>query len=390
MRVIVAGLGAAGSMTAWQLAKRGCEVIALEQFHIGHDRGSSHGESRIVRSVYPDALFTGLMNRAFELWETFEAEEACLPSPISEVVGKLVERIGGLYVGDVASPNLQLAEVALQKAGSNFELLSASEIRARYPAFRVSSSERAILDTGMGYARPGAIVRSAVALAAAAGARVMENAPLRLWQETSNGVSVQLMTGETIEADQLILACGSWIQKALVHTGVHLPLKVTRQVYAHFQPREHGADACNAYLPGDFPVWIDADNNTYGFPLLSGETGVKLASHDLGSTTDPDSVKREVLPVELEAMVHAVTERLPGLDTVPSYAGVCLYTSTPTEDFVIDTLPEQCNVHVLSACSGHGFKFAPLIGAFGASLALRDGIAVPDRFRLAAHTTSPA
>jgi sarcosine oxidase len=388
MRVIIAGLGAVGSMAAYHLARAGIEVIGLEQFRLGHNSGSSHGESRIVRSVYPDGLYTSLMESAFALWEQFEADTKFVANIADETRERLLSRCGGIFLGSAGSEALKSAELALKAARSPFEMLDADQLRKRYPAFGVQDHEVAIFDPGMGYARPTEIVRAASALARKYGADLRYNCPVIGWEAKSESVSVTAATGDTVTGDHLLVICGGWTRQLLEqHCSVRLPLTVTRQVYAHFMPS--GQDVQNDFAKDKYPVWIDADSNMYGFPQISARMGVKLASHNPGAVANPDTVAREVTSADTEPLSDCVRHRFPGLLTDPSEAGVCLYTSTPSEDFIVDTLPESACVHVVSACSGHGFKFAPLTGAMAASLItgveIPEGLEIPNRFRLHSH-----
>ena len=390
MRVIIAGLGAVGTMAAWHLTRKGVDVIGLEQYAAGHKNGSSHGESRIVRSVYPDPLYTSLMVHAFRYWDEFlEADHnACDIS--ARPAGALLNRCGGIYLGTEGSSQLIDAAEALSAAGAPFMRFSNTELRQHFPAFNVAESEAAIYDPGMGYARPAHVVDLASRLSVKAGADLRYNSPIRAWNETHAGVEVTLENGETLGADHLLLTGGAWIPTMLADAGIELPLTVTRQVFAHFQPSS--SNRMESYAPGKFPVWIDANSNMYGFPMICPETGIKIACHNPGEVTDPDHTDRQVAGKDIEPMLQCIQGRFPGILTEPCEFGVCLYTSTPTEDFIMDTVPGSASVHLFSACSGHGFKFAPLTGALAASMVLGNadpsGIIIPDRFRLSAHLSA--
>jgi monomeric sarcosine oxidase len=384
MRVIVLGVGGIGAMAAWQLAQAGQEVIALEQFRFDHDRGSSYGDSRIVRRVYADPLYTALMADAYPLWDELQAQ-----FPHQE----LFRPVGGLFFGPENSPQVRQAQDALSLAGVAHEVLSSAECRRRFPAFALRPEEVAIYEPSMGYARASLCVRAAVQLARQHGADIREETPVVSINWPAQGVQVATAGGERLEADRLIVCAGAWTGPLSALLGLTLPLQVTRQPYIHLQPLRRAAD----FEVGRFPVWIDAGANTYGFPRLGDVPGVKIASHDHGSITTPDTVNREVTEEDRATIYRYASERFPDLvDTCvsPCYEKVCLYTNTVNEDFILDHLPysgsghEEATVWLVSGCSGHGFKFTPLLGKIVADLATGGSYARDlSRFRLSNFIT---
>jgi len=179
------------------------------------------------------------------------------------------------------------------------------------------------------------------------------------------GVRVKLKSRETLIADRLLIAAGAWTKPLLEPLGVNLPLVVTRQPYVHLRPAHNAAN----FEAGRFPVWIDAPANAYGFPRLGEVPGVKLGLHDRGETVTPETVIRTVQEADRQAARRFAAHRFPDLSPEVVYEKVCLYTNTPDEDFIVDAVPGLPGGFVVSACSGHGFKFAPLMGQIGADLA---------------------
>jgi sarcosine oxidase len=359
MRIIVLGVGGVGAMTTWQLAQAGHEVIALEQFRPDHDRGSSYGDSRIVRRVYADPLYTGLMADAYPLWKTLQAQ---FPNE------ELFSPVGGIFCGPQDHPQVRQAALALASAGVAHEVLSSEECRRRFPAYALRENEVAVYEPSMGYARASRCVRAAIQLARRHGADIREEAPVTAIHPTAEGIQIVTAAGERIEADKLIVCAGAWTGPLAARFGLKLPLKVTRQVYIHLQPLQRAAD----FEAGKFPAWIDAGANTYGFPRLGDVPGVKLASHDQGLVTTPETVNRELTEQDRQTIYRYADERFPGLlDTHsgPCYEKVCLYTNTPNEDFILDHLPDNRNIWLVSGCSGHGFKFTVLLGKIVTDLA---------------------
>ena len=358
MRVIVIGLGSAGAATAWRLAKAGHEVTALEQFRHDHDRGSSYGESRIIRRVYPDALYTNLMAGAYPLWDELQAETASRD---------LVQLCGGIYIGRRDNPLILAAEAALKSSGVSYEVLNGAECLRRFPAFPLHEdrNEIALFDSSMGYVRASRAVCAMLNLAQKRGAKIIEASPVSEISATDSGVRVKVASGEVFEVDRLVIAAGAWTNDLLAPFGIHLPLTVTRQAYVHLKPKKNSED----WNAGRFPVWIDADANTYGLPRLGDVPGVKIGLHHHGEPTTPETVPRELTEADRNAVRNYAAGRFPNLGPETTYEKVCLYTNTPDEDFIIDAVPGLQNTFIVSACSGHGFKFAPLIGEISSRLA---------------------
>ena len=354
-RIAVVGIGGVGSMAAWRLAQAGHKVVGLEQFLVDHDRGSSYGDSRIVRRVYPDALYTSLMAESYALWD-----ELIASAPAEE----LLVRAGGLFFGPADHPDVQAAGQALEQSGVPFETLDARECGKRYPAFRLQPHEVALLEPTMGFARASRCVRAATRLARALGAEIREECPVAGIESARAGVCVITDAGERIEADGLVVCVGPWAAPLLRSLGLDLPLTVTRQAYVHLQPASHP----EAFTVRNFPTWIDAGTNHYGFPILGGLPGVKLASHDRGIATLPETVDRTVTEADKDLCRAYARERFPWLGPEVVYAKICLYTNTPDEHFVIDRIPGLSNSVVIGGLSGHGFKFTPLLGQIAADL----------------------
>jgi monomeric sarcosine oxidase len=353
MRVVVVGVGGVGSMAAWQLAAAGHQVTALEQFAIDHDRGSSYGESRIVRRVYPNRLYTRMMGQAYEMWDRLMAESGD---------DRLFVRCGGLFFGPTAHAEMIAAEDALRQNGVPYERLDATECRRRHPAFSLDPSESALFEPSMGYARASEAVRAAVLLARRAGAEVRESCTVSGIEPGAQGATVHLATGETLEADRVIISAGPWTAPMLRRLGVELPVTVTRQAYAHLLPDRD----IETFEQGAFPVWIDVGANAYGFPLLGDVPGVKIGIHDYGAATSPESVGRALDDADRGNILAYAKRRFQSLGSRISYEKVCLYTVAPDNDFVIDSIPGLPQMIFISACSGHGFKFVPLMGRIAA------------------------
>jgi monomeric sarcosine oxidase len=353
MRVAIIGAGGVGSAAARFLAKAGHEVTVLEQFEVDHDRGSSYGQSRVIRRVYPDVFYTMLMERAYRLWRELEAEAG----------EALLLETGGLFFGPADHPEMRGAAAALREAGVPFEVWDARRTTERVPSLRMEPGEVAISQRDTGVLRASRCVRANVRLARSHGAQVRENSAVAGFDGTSHGVCLTLADGQALTLDRLILTAGPWTPALLADLG--LPLRVTRQPYVHFAPAGDGA----AFRLGAFPVWIDMVTYFYGFPEHDELPGVKIALHQPGEATDPASVRREVDDADRALLWEYARRRFVGLTDRTTYEKVCLYTNTPDEDFIVDRHPSDPRIVIVGGLSGHGFKFTVLLGELAAMLA---------------------
>jgi sarcosine oxidase len=358
-RVIVIGLGAMGSSAAQQLAERGVDVIGFDQFTPPHTHGSSHGQTRIIRQCYwEDPRYVPLLLRAYELWRKLEADTG---KPLLHVTG-------GLMIGRASGELVRRSEMSARRFALPHEVLSASELRRRYPVFNVEEDMLALWEDNAGYLRPEACIEEQLRQATRAAADLHFNEPVLDWQASpGGGVSVRTARKGYV-ADRLVITAGPWAPQIL--RDMQLPLRVTRQVVYWFEPR------CNIDLfrENRLPVYLLETEAThsvlYGFPLTGPESeGVKVAQHGSNETCTPESVAREMRAGD----EFSIRERLAG--TIPLLGGrllhaeTCLYTMTPDGHFMIDKHPEFPQVMVAAGFSGHGFKFASVIGEILADLA---------------------
>ena len=353
MKVAVIGIGGTGSAASRQLAQAGHEAVGFEQFSLGHDRGSSHGESRIIRYTYPDALYTQMMHDAYPLWDALQEEAG----------EELLVRCGGLWFGPEQHPNIVATEQALCKTNLPFEMLSPEAVGERFPAIRLRTGETAIYQPDSGFLRASRCVLANARLARSQGAVLHENAPVREILSRGEHVVVRTEAGGEEIFDRAIVTAGAWMGH--LFERLNLPLKVTRQEVGYLPIRQNA----EWFAPGRLPVWIDAGTRWYGFPSDGRVEGVKIAWHRHGEIAAPDRVRRTVDDSYQRAAAEYAAERLPNLGGEVVHANVCLYTSTPDEHFIIDRAPDLPNVWLVSGCSGHGFKFTVLLGKIAADLA---------------------
>ena len=352
--VVVVGLGAMGSAALWQLARRGVRVAGIERFAPGHDRGSSHGDTRIIRLGYFEhPSYVPLLRRSYELWRELEAASERRLMRITGIV-EIGRFDGRLVTGTLA---------ASRQHGLPHDILDAAETMRRFPAFHLPSDYVGVFQPDGGYVAVERTLEALVAMAQAAGATVRSGVSVRSVAARERGVRIATGEGE-IEARSAIVTAGAWLADLI--PDLPAPLRATREVMAWFAPLD----------PAPFdrercPVFIleSAHGMHYGFPL-SRRGLLKIAKHHhRDETVYPDEPRRPVGPVDEALIRAAIADHLPAGNGALVAAKTCLYTLTPDRDFIIDRLPGAPSIIVASPCSGHGFKFAPLIGEILADLA---------------------
>jgi sarcosine oxidase len=356
---IVVGLGAMGSATALHLAQRGHRVLGLDRFTPPHSHGSSHGQTRIIRKSYwEDPRYVPLLLRAYELWRRLETDTG----------QSLLHITGGLMIGRTDGDLVPRCRASAEEFDLQHEVLPAAEIRRLYPAFRVDDDCVALWERDAGYLHPEACVEQQLQQAALAGAELHFDEPVMEWNALpGGGVSVRTAR-ETYNADQLVICAGPWAPQIL--RELNLPLRVTRQVVYWFEP----AGSIELFRRERMPIYVremeKGQPMLYGFPLTGPETeGVKVGLHGSEDVCTPETVDRTIDPSEELTIRERLVDALPLLAGRLLHAETCLYTMTPDENFVIDTHPEFPQVTLAAGFSGHGFKFASVLGEVLADLA---------------------
>jgi sarcosine oxidase len=357
---MVLGLGGMGSAAACELARRGRRVLGLERYTSPHDRGSSHGSSRVIRlSYYEDPAYVPLLLRAYELWRQIERETGAA----------LLTETGGLMIG---RPEAELVAGSARSAREHdlpHEILDAREIRRRYPPLRPDDDMIALFDLRAGFLRPEAAVKAHLDRAAELGAELHFEEPVLAWEPARDGVCVRTARG-SYEASRLVVAPGAWAPEVLA--DLQLPLSVERQVLYWFDP----IGGIEPFLPDRFPIfiWDEGDYTPYGFPALEGPAGgVKVSFHqapDMQRCT-PATIDRTVHEAEVAALRRVLERRVPALNGRLLRAVTCMYTNTPDRHFIVTAHPQHPQVIIACGFSGHGFKFCSVVGEIVADLAER-------------------
>ena len=353
--VIVLGLGGIGSAAAYWLSRRlGPEVLGIEQFRLGHDRGGSEDHSRIIRLSYHTPQYVDLAKRAYTAWDAVERDGN----------EPLVLRTGGL---DLAPPDASIGlddyRTSMTKAGVAFDEIDADEIMRRWPQWRLPGDVTALYQEQAGIAMASRANAAHRRLAVRNGARLLEETSVESVREVDGEVEV-VAGGSSYRAKSLVVAAGAWTNRALDGLGVQFPLEVTLEQVVYLTPRDAAA-----FSPERFPIWIWMDEPSfYGFPIF-GEPAVKVSWDRCQVMTDAETRSTAPDPATTATIRRFVADRLPDADGDVHIAKTCLYTLTPDRDFIVDRVPgtEHCWVAV---GAGHAFKFASVLGRILADLAL--------------------
>ncbi len=359
---IVIGLGGFGSSTLYELAKRGHRVLGIEQFETGHARGSSHGETRIIRRAYfehPD--YIPLLDHTFRMWRELESESGT----------DLMTLCGLVMAGPADGEAVPGVLLAKQKHGIAIDELSHAEAAEQFPTIRFDESHTILGEQEAGYLRVDDCVTTHIAEAIKHGGMVRSNEPVVGWTSAANTVEVRTEQG-TYHAAKLVIAGGAWSPALL--PDLDLKLTIFRKPVFWFP------DA--APTPRNWPVFYVEDNDLsfYGLPGLEpGE--VKVAEHSRGHVViDPSTLVREITTADSEPVSNFVSQSLRDVNPTASKANVCMYCMSPDGHFYVDRHPAYENVVVAAGFSGHGFKFTPVIGAAIADITLSRGTTLPVDF----------
>lgn len=374
--VLIIGLGAMGSAAAAWLAERGQRVVAFDAFTPPHAQGSSHGRSRIYRYAYwEDPRYVHLLLRGRELWRKLERDSRV----------PLLHRTGGLVIGPSDGQLVPRSAESARQFDLPYEVLMAVELQRRWPVFAIAPHMMGLLEQDAGYLIPELCIAQWMRVAHHHGAELHCNEPVISWEARGDAVTVRTSRG-IWSADRLIVAAGPWAPRILRDLG--LPLRVTRQVVFWFRP-QGGVDA---FRPDRLPIYLFESEPAmavlYGFPLTGGdEEGVKVALHGSDDVCTPESCDRAIHTVDEKRIRARLATTVPSLAGRLVDAATCLYTMTPDEHFIVGAHPEHANVLVAAGFSGHGFKFAPVIGEALGELAVKGASSVdlsmfaPGRFR---------
>jgi sarcosine oxidase len=366
--VVVVGLGAYGAATLYQLAKAGVSAVGIDRFAPPHDRGSSHGDTRITRAgVGEGEAYVPLALRSHAIWRELEAES-----------GAQLYLDCGLLIVDGAQdaafhgkPGIGASSIAHARTGGvPHEVLTPAETMRRFPQFHLQGHETVYFEPGGGLVFPERCIAAQLAAAAALGARVVTGEAVTAVRPVAGGVEIETEAGLVVGADRAVIAAGGWTPGLV---GAPLAkMRLLRQTLHWFEPedwRPYAPERCPTYI---WTHGADDEASFYGFPVIEGlaRRGVKVATEQYrDALMRPEDMDREVTPAESAALFRDhLAGRLLGLTPHVRHAAACFYTNAPDSDFAIGPHPESERVLVVSACSGHGFKHSAGTGEHIAKL----------------------
>ncbi|MGF1470227.1 MAG: N-methyl-L-tryptophan oxidase [Rubrobacteraceae bacterium] len=360
--VIVIGCGGLGSSALYWLSREiGSTALGIEQFKLGHDRGSSQDHSRIIRLAQNQSEYAVLAPHAYEAF--YRVEEESGVRVLHKTGGLVIEAPDEFAPGERPARSLDDYVTTFDEHGFDYELLTPDELMSRWPQFHLRGTERAIYqeESGLVDARKANAVHQA--LARANGAEILEETPVQSILSSGDGVEV-VAGGETYRADRVVVAGGAWTNQILKDTGTELPLTVTQEQVTYYSTPN-----LREFAPENFPVFIwSGARSFYGFPVY-GEVATKLGQHVGGHEVTADTRTFEPDPVRQEVYRDFLARHIPGFLGPELSTKTCLYTIPPDQNFVISTLPEHPQISV-TVGAGHAYKFAGLIGRVLSELAL--------------------
>jgi sarcosine oxidase len=365
---IVVGVGGMGSAAVAHLAGRGLDVLGLERYDVPHAQGSSHGLTRIIRlPQYEDPTYVPLVRRALDLWRD-----------LNDWYGhRLFHPTGTIDFGPPDSDIIAGSRRSCSVHGIDHELLSGAEVRDRFPGYGLPEEYRAVYQPDGGFLHVERCTVAHVERAHAHGATVRAREGVEDWTSTETGVRVTTDRG-VYEAESLVVTAGAWTGELLPSLAPYLTPE--RQVLGWFQP-----DDPKRFAPERFPVFVAdvPEGHYYGFPRYE-VPGFKIGKYNhRGETGTPADLKREPDRIDERVLRDCVDAHFPRAAGPTMQLSTCLFTNSPDEEFLIDTHPEYDSVVVAAGFSGHGFKFASVVGEILADLTIDGDTDHPiDRFRV--------
>ncbi|XP_032178818.1 peroxisomal sarcosine oxidase [Mustela erminea] len=350
---IVIGAGIQGCFTAYHLARHGKRVILLEQFFLPHSRGSSHGQSRIIRRAYPEDFYTQMMDECYQIWAQLEREAGT----------QLHRQTGLLLLGMKENSELKTIQATLSRQGVEHQCLSAEELKQCFPNVRLARGEVGLLD------KSGGVLYADRAL------RALQDAIQRLGGLVRDGEKVEEIkpgqpitvrsTSRSYQTRNLIITAGPWTNRLLRPLGIELPLRTLRINVCYWREKVPGSYGVSQAFPCFLGLGLSqAPHHIYGLP--SGEyPGLMKVCYHHGNNADPeerDCPEAFSETQDIHILSRFVRDHLPDLEPKPAIMERCLYTNTPDEHFVLDRHPKYDNIVIGAGFSGHGFKLSPVVG----------------------------
>lgn len=353
--IIIIGGGCMGTASAYYSAKSGNKTLLIEQFSFGHNNGSSHGYSRIIRKSYAERYFVEMMHQAYDLWHDLETASSTT----------LIIKTGGLDFGRIGDSYLERTVDAVTNSGIAFELLSAAQIRERFPMITVPDDYKGIYQPDAGVLNPYQSLEVIRNLAKQERAELHEEEQMLSFEEKADLVVVKTSKGE-YTTKKLIITIGAWIKQFLDTRGMSLKADIWKLSLGYYDVK-----VPENFKPSKFPIFIAMDGPIfYGFPILEQPGRIKVAPHFTNEIIDIKNRTFEPNHELISKLNEFVANTFKDVYPTPNDLDTCLYTYTPDENFILDYLPNSKNIIIGAGFSGHGFKFTPLIGKSLVELAM--------------------
>ncbi|NWZ81890.1 SOX oxidase, partial [Poecile atricapillus] len=355
--VIVIGAGIQGSFTAYHLAQRHKDTLLLEQFLLPHSRGSSHGQSRIIRRAYPQQYYSRMMPESFRLWQRLEAETGTT----------LYRQTGLVLLGPAGDPELE----ACRRSLGVDEILDAAALAQRFPGFQLKAGQVAVLDSTAGVLFADRALRAVQEVFRQHGGTLRDGEKV-LHIKPGAMVTVTTTAG-VYQAPRLIITAGAWTGAFVEQLGLRLPLQPLRIDVCYWREKQPGSTSLCDVSPCFLTLGLSqAPHGIYGLPSIE-YPGLMKVCHHHGSPTDPekrDQASSSAPRPDIAILSSFISSYLPRLETQPAVMETCLYTNSPDEDFILDRHPKFSNIVIGAGFSGHGFKLAPVVGKLLCELSL--------------------
>ncbi|XP_034024930.1 peroxisomal sarcosine oxidase [Thalassophryne amazonica] len=355
---VVIGAGVQGSFTAYQLAKKKKKTLLLEQFVLPHTRGSSHGQTRIIRKAYEQHFYVQLMGESYDLWAQLEREAGV----------KLYRRTGLLVLGPEKSQAYEQVRNTLQTSRVPTVILTCDNFSQHIPHVNLTEGDAALVDTTAGVLYADRALKVVQAQFLKLGGVIKDGEKVT---DIKPGAVVTVSTSAGVyRAKSLVITAGAWANTLLAHTGLQLPLEVVKVNVCYWKEKVPGSYSSQRH----FPCFIqyeskESEYHIYGLPSDEYPGLMKVCFH-IGSETDPDQRDKQTDRSDINILQRYITRCFPGLIPEPAVVESCMYTLTPDQHFVVDRHPTFSNITIGAGFSGHGFKFGPIIGKLLSELSL--------------------
>lgn len=347
--VVVIGCGAVGLATVFELSKLGCKVVGIEQHQIGHDKGSSHGETRAIRKAYfENPAYVPLLNEAYNLWDELQQLTHT----------ELFVRTGVLQIGPKDSRVLSGSILAAKEHKIDIEELSSNEINERFTGLTINDDMSGVFEPDAGYIFIDKVISLLSLLSRNFAATLLETEKVIHWKKNNIGQICVVTNKRTITCERLVITTGGWASNLLA--DLSLPLAIVQKGLYWFE-------ACELHTSKHLPTFLfDSPASAfYGFPSYNNH--IKIARHSGGKIISlPEDATTD--DKELKEISEFAIKHLRGINSPPRKKGVCFYTLTPDENFIIDFHPQFENIVFATGLSGHGFKMSNVLGQYLAQM----------------------